>query len=601
MKPGQEKTMGGWSHFVSLLRYALPYRRAVILQLILMAVSVSFSLLKPWPLKVLVDHVAVDEPLALAGWTIGLSWQALLFAACLAYLIFHAGESLVQVFSQWTATLTSSRMIRDLRSDLLHKLQMLSLRFHDNSRVGDMVHRVTYNSSAVETAFQSGFMGVLKSVVMLVGMFTIMMLMNPLLTIVALAVVPFLLILIRMYAHKTHRVSLQHQTQEGRVSSQLQELLSGIRLVKACNQEGAEHLRFTETCTQSIGTRLRSTMVQNSFGFFTALILAAGTGLLFWVGMHEVRQGNLTIGEFLVFLAYLGMLYAPLSILSYTASSIQGALGGASRLFEILESDDEIPEPIEPQPLAGFEDKITFAGVGFAYTDDHRVLHDVSLEVHRGETVAIVGETGSGKSTLLSLLIRFYDPNDGAVSLDDIDLRQLSSSTIRSLIAFAPQDTLLLSGTIADNIAYGRPDATQAEIEEAARSASAHDFIMACENGYQSIVGERGVRLSAGQRQRISLARAFLRNTPIMLLDEPTSALDAETEAAIMGRLSEMTDKTVLLVAHRLSTIRFADKIVVLKNGRVMETGTHEQLLEAGSDYSRLWNAQLSGYEGVAL
>jgi ATP-binding cassette subfamily B protein len=601
MSTAQRHRGTGRRHFLALLRYALPYRRAVALQLSLMAISVGFGLLKPWPLKVLIDNVAADQPFALGRWIPEFSWQALLLLACAAHLLFHAGEALIQVMSGWIATSTSSRMIRDLRSDLLQKLQQLSLRFHDSNRVGDLVHRVTWNSTAVETAFQSGFMGTVKSIIMLVGMFVVMMMINVTLTIIALAVVPLLVILIRAYAKRTHRVALEHQTQEGSVSSMLQEILSGIRLVKASNQEGNEHQRFSSNCDRSVGTRLRSTMVQNSFGFFTALILAAGTALLFWAGIREVRAGHLSIGQFLVFVSYLGMLYSPLSVLSYTASSVQSALGGASRLFEILETPEEVPDPPDPRELAAFNDRIVYDQVTFAYTEGRPVLHDVSFEVQRGETVAIVGETGSGKSTVLGLALRFYDPQAGSIRIDGVDLREMRAASARSLIALAPQDTLLLSGTIADNIAYGRPNATRQQIEQAATLACAHDFIRECEQGYDTVVGERGVRLSMGQRQRISLARVFLRDAPILLLDEPTSAIDAETEALIVGQLSNMRDKAIVIVAHRLSTIRFADRIIVMGDGRVLEAGTHENLLQRRGAYHRLWSAQVSGYEEASV
>ncbi len=590
------KPTGGFRHFIALLKYARPYRRAVALQFLLMGIAVGFGLLKPWPLKVLVDNVAGDDPFSIAGWSPEFTWQTLLLGACLAHLIFHAGESLIQVGSNWVATLTSSKMIRDLRSDLLSRLQILSLRFHDKSRIGDLVHRVTWNSTAVETAFQSGFMGLSKSLVMLAGMFTIMMFMNPVLTLVALAVVPLLLLIIRQYAGRTHRVSLEHQTQEGMVSSTLQEILSGIRLVKAYNREEVERGRFGDICTRSVATRLRSVLVQNRFSFLTALTLAGGTALLFWAGMRQVVAENLTVGEFLVFVAYLAMLYGPLSVLSYTASSVQSALGGGSRLFEILESSEEIPEPENPKTLRTFSQGIEFDAVTFAYEPGKPVLHDISLSLRKGETIGVVGETGSGKSTLLNLILRFYDPDSGTVTMDGIDLRQMRSAEVRRHVAYAPQDTLLLSDTIRENIAYGRPGATEEEIIEAARKAEALPFIEQCEEGFDTIVGERGIRLSTGQRQRIALARAFLKDSPVLLLDEPTSALDGETEAAIVERVARLQDKTVLIIAHRLSTIRFADRVYVITGGKVAETGTHEQLLASGGAYNRLWQAQLTAY-----
>lgn len=583
--------------FFALLSYARPYWRGVSVQLSLMGISIGFGLLKPWPMKVLVDNVIGDQLFHLAGWQPDWSWKGLLLISSLAYLLFHAGESLVHIASGTVATLTSSRMIRDMRSALLDRVQTLAVRFHDNHKVGDLVHRITYNSTAVETAFQSGFMGVIKSGVTLVAMFVVMMFMSPLLTLIALVVVPFLLVTIRVYAKRIHRVSFEHQNQEGSVASLLQEILSSIRLIKAYNRESLEHRRFFDLCTNSIGTRLRNTLVQNSFGFFTAVILAAGTALMFWVGVRQVKTGILTTGEFLVFIAYLSMLYAPLSVLSYTSSSVQGALGGAHRLFEILESTDEIPEANNPRHPEAFRSSISLNNVSFRYELTKPVLCGINLEARRGETIAIVGETGGGKSTLLNLLLRFYDPDEGSICIDGHDLRTIAKESLRQLISYVPQDVVLLSDTIRENIAFGRPNATDREIIEAAENAQAHSFIMECSHGYETMIGERGIRLSMGQRQRLAIARALVRQSPILLIDEPTSALDAETEARIMQFLRGMKDMTVLLVAHRLSTVRSADRIVVLAGGKIIEEGSHNSLIEKQGVYCHLWTTQVSGFE----
>jgi ATP-binding cassette subfamily B protein/subfamily B ATP-binding cassette protein MsbA len=585
----------GFSSYTRLLRYALPYKKLVAVQFLCMLFTVGLGLLKPWPLKVVVDNVLGGTALALGDWEVALGRDLLLLTACLAYVLFHAGESLIQFGSATVATVTSSKMIRDLRSDLLRALQVQSLKFHDSKTVGDQVHRLTANTTAVETAFQAGFMGVVKSSITLLGMLAVMAAMNPPLTLVALAIVPLLLVCIRWYAKSIHRASWAHQTQEGAVSSRAQEILSSIRLVKAFGREAREQRDFDELVERSVGTRLQNALTQNSFGFFVAVILAAGTAALFWFGAKQVQSGALTIGEFLVFNAYLAMLYAPLSVLSYTTSSIQSALGGASRIFEILNAEVEIQDRPDARDLGRARGAVRFENVVFGYDKKRSVLNGINFEVHPGQTLALVGETGGGKSTILNQILRFYEPSEGRVLIDGHDVRDLTVESLRRNIGLVPQDTLLLRDSVRENIAYGRPDATDAEIEEAAQKAEAHPFILQMNEGYDTVVGERGVLLSVGQRQRIAVARAFLKDSQILLLDEPTSALDAQTEAKLLGNLDSLrAGKTVILAAHRLSMVRDADKILVIEDGRIVEEGNHDDLLRNKGPYSRLWNAQKS-------
>jgi len=563
-----------------------------------MVVSIAFGILKPWPLKIVLDNVVGSQPLLTGTWVAGLSASALLLLACISYLVFHAGESAVQLGSTTLATLTCSRMIRDLRSNLLERLQALSLRFHDSHKVGDLVHRVAYNTSSVETAYQSGFMGVIKSVFTLLGMFVVMLVLSPMLTLVALVIVPLLLLVIRWYASRINAASRDHQDKEGAVAARLQETLSGIRLVQAFVRESFEQQRFDETCRASVGTRLKSSLVQQSFGLLTTMVLAAGTALLFWIGAREVLAERLTVGEFVVFNAYLAMLYAPLSVLSYASSSVQSALGGASRLFEILDTEPDITNGSRAVDLNDGPCDVNIQTVTFGYQPDLPVLQDVSLKVGAGKMLGIVGETGGGKSTLLSLLLRYYDSWSGVIKFGERDIRELRLQSLRTAIGFVPQDTILLSGSVLENIAFARPSASREEIVSAARDAEALGFIEEFPDGFDTQVGERGVRLSVGQRQRIAIARAFLKDAPILLLDEPSSALDAETESRLMQTMNRlMKGRTVILVGHRLSTIQHADEIAVLRHGRVLEIGTHDELMSHGGSYSRLWNTQMSGYQ----
>ncbi len=583
------------NRFLYLLRYALPYRREVALQFLLMGLAVGAGLLKPWPLKVIVDHVGGDLPLVVAGWVVPWEPTALLLLSCLAYLLIHGGDSVITMGSTLVATLTSSRMTRDLRAEMVRCLQALSLKFHDSHRVGDLVHRVAWNTQVVETAFQSGFMGAVKSALTLAAILVIMAMMNVRLTLVAVVTIPLLLTFIKRYAGRIQQVSRRHQDQEGRVSSRLQELLGGIRLVQAFNRQGWEQERFDALSDTSIATRLDMTRMQAWFGVAVALTLGAGTALMFWIGMREVLAvpQRLTLGEFLVFNAYLAMLYAPLSVLSYTASSIQSALGGGQRLFEILEAVNEARDRPDARPLAEPRGAIRLEDVSFAYDEGRPILRGVSLQIAPGSMLAVVGETGSGKSTLLSLLLRFYHPTGGRILIGGQDLSECTLASLREQVSLVPQEAVLFSDSIRENIVYGKPQASEAEIVQAARLAQADEFIRAMPEGYETLVGERGVRLSVGQRQRIALARAFLRDAPILLLDEPTSALDAETEERLMGGIEAFArERTVITVAHRLSTVAMADRIVVLGAGEVLEQGTHEELLAGRGAYWRLWQAQ---------
>jgi ATP-binding cassette subfamily B protein/subfamily B ATP-binding cassette protein MsbA len=469
-------------------------------------------------------------------------------------------------------------------------LQRLSLKFHDTRRPSDSSFRVAYDTQSLQTIFNRGFTNIFTSGVMVVSTFVIMVRLDVKLTLLSLGVVPLIVFAIYWFAKRIRSQSTTIQERESALLATLQEGLASVRMVHAFGQEDREVGQFHDRASESLRANLRLTFTNVTSALVVGTLMAAGTAVLYYVGSLHVLEGKLTLGDLLVFASYLLMLYAPLEQLTYTAWAMEGAAAGAKRCFDILDREDDVRDAPHAKALQNVRGDIRFSDVDFGYDDSRGILHDVSLQIRPGESVAIVGGTGAGKSTLLSLVPRFYDPTKGEVAVDGQDLRGLKKKSLRSNISMVLQDTLLFSTTVRENIAYGRPDATEDEIIEAAKRAQAYDFVMRMSGGFSSQVGERGGHLSVGQRQRIGIARAFLKNAPILLLDEPTSALDATTEEAIMATITDlMKGRTTLMVTHRLNTAHRFDRIVVLEHGRIVEQGTGPELLALGGVYAKLF------------
>lgn len=581
-----------WTVYSRTMRYYRPYYGAVGVALGFVLLSIGLNLLKPWPLKWIVDRVLSDAGGAPNVHSLYHNTTWLLWL-CLALVAIHLLWGVFNLINNYLQVKIGLNALARVRCDLFAHLQQLSLKFHDTHRSADSMFRVSYDAQAIQTIFNRGFSSVFSAVITLLSTVVIMVRMDWALTILALAIAPVLLYAIYFYADRIRRESTAISESESALSAQTQEGLTGIRIVHAFGREDYEVNRFQEQCLQSLRSNLHLTFTHVSSALVVGTLMGAGTAAMVYIGARHVMTGALTIGDLWVFIAYLGMLYDPLQNLSYTSWALEGAAAGAQRVFEVLDTPDEVRDRPDAKPLKTTRGVIEFVNVAFGYDRARMVLQDVSLKIEPGQTVAFVGATGAGKTTLLSLIPRFYDPNSGVVKLDGEDIRSFKKRSLRDHMGIVLQDTMLLGGSIAGNIGYGRLTASRMEIEQAARAARIHDFVVSQPKGYDTEAGERGVRLSVGQRQRIGIARAFLKNAPILLLDEPTSALDPQTESEIMHTLKDlMKGRTTVIVTHRIATVHECDRIFVLENGRVAESGTGPELLKKAGTYAKLYQAQ---------
>lgn len=590
--------------YLRTLRYFRAYSGHTILAVLLMSAGIGFNLLAPWPFKYVVDGILQPKNAAgvssahafIAEW---FSWTSDRGAALTLFVIM----ALIAVVSGLVNLLSNTLLIKiglkallHLRTQLYSCLQSLPLQFHDTRRSSDSSFRVAYDSQSIQTIYNKGFATIFGAVVTLVGALTIMFRMNWQLTLVSMTVIPPLYWAIQHYGDRIRRESTTIQERESDLLATTQEGLGSIRMVQAFGRESFEVSQFVRHATRSLEANFRLNMTSMKSALLVTTLIALGTSAMYYVGTIQVLDGRLSIGDLTVFVAYLATVYQPIQQLTYTAWALEGAAAGAQRCFEILDREEETKDDPGAITMPAAKGEITFAGISFAYDPKAPVLSGVDLAIAPGETVAFVGGTGAGKSTLLSLVPRFYDPTAGIVRIDGHDLRGITKASLRAQIGMVLQDTLLFSSSIRENIAYGREGASEAEIIEAARRAQAYDFIMAQPQGFDTPVGERGGHLSVGQRQRLGIARAFLKNAPILLLDEPTSALDPSTEKAIMETIVElMKGRTTLIITHRLSTVHHLGRVVLLEHGRIAEQGTGPELLAAGGSYARLYHA--AGHE----
>jgi ABC-type multidrug transport system fused ATPase/permease subunit len=582
-----------------------PYKKWLFVIFAAMLLETAMSLLAPWPLKIIIDNVVGHH--ALPGW---LAWikdlpfennkMALAGAAAVGLVLIALFGGIAGYIDNYYTESVAQYVANDLRQKVYHHLQRLSLAYYDSHQIGNILSTMTSDISTIQSFASSALLSILIDALTIVGMLGLMFYMNWDFALVAVAVTPLLLFFVAKFKTAVKKATKEVRMEQSTMVTVLQQGLESVRAVKAFDRQELEETHLKDVSMDTVKASLKARKVKSLLSPVVALLVSGCTAFVLWRGAHLVLIEAMTLGGLTVFLSYLGKFFKPVQDLAKMTTSIAQASVSLERIQSILDTDTVIPQKDDAKEAVALKGHIDFEHVAFAYDPTSPVLSDVHFSIKAGQRIGICGPTGGGKSTVVSLIPRFYDPSKGRVLIDGVDITDFQlhgDRGLRDQIAFVLQDTVLFFGTIRDNIAYGKEGATQEEIEAAAKMANADEFIAKMPKGYDTWVGERGLTLSGGQRQRIGIARAIIRNSPILILDEPTAALDTESEKLVMEALERlMTGRTVIIIAHRLSTIRDADKIVVLKGGYVAEEGTHEELIARNGIYAELYHIQ-SGAE----
>jgi ABC-type multidrug transport system fused ATPase/permease subunit len=576
-----------------------PYRGTLLIILLSMLLQMVATVATPWPLKIVLDNVVGEHKLPhwmddfLRPFMHGETKMEIAAAAAIALVLIVVLGAVASYVANYCTTSVGQWVANDLRIRTYDRLQHLSLNYYNTHEMGTLLSTITADVQTIQGFASSSTLGIVVDFLTIVGMLAIMFWLNWDFTLIAVAVTPFMLLIISRFKKAIKKATKEVRKEQSKIVAVVQQGLESMKVVKAFGRQDLEQEELSEVSKATVEAALKARRVKALLAPMVNVIVALCTAFVLWRSSSLILRGAMTAGALTVFLSYLAQLFKPVKDLATMTNTIAQTAVGVERVRAILDAEDVIPEKTDAREPEVFRGDIAFDHVDFGYDKEAKVLNNVSFKVSAGQMVGVVGPTGSGKSTVVSLIPRFYDPVRGKIMIDGVDVRDFTLRGLRSQIGYVLQETVLFRGTLAENIAYGKGGATRAEVEEAAELANAAEFINKMPHGYDSMVGDRGDTLSGGQRQRIGIARAIIRNNPILILDEPTAALDTESEKLVMDALHRlMQNRTVITIAHRLSTIRDADKIIVLKDGVLAEEGGHDELMARSGIYAGLYQTQ---------